>query len=126
MGITKSQWQTVCLNLLGLRSEDNKTEIKSAASYAMDCAKKWSDSIPENWDDLLAGTIQSMKAFSNYKNRYLLIVSTSTGSTYGSSNASEYDGCFPKCSSKPTQIKACTSLDQTEEALVQWVLDNIK
>ena len=125
MGITKMQWVAVCTNLLGLRSEDNRTQIKDAASYAMDCGKMWKDPIPEKWDSMLAETIKEMKGFSNYKTRYLLIVSKSTGSTYSGSTASEYIGCFPKCSSKPTEIKASTSLDQDNETLAQWVLDHI-
>ena len=107
------------LNMLGLRSEDNATEIKSAASYAMDCGKQWSDPVPENWSELLSGTIQMMQGFVGYKTRFLLIVSKSTGGSY------DYPGCFPKCSAKPTEIKASTSLDNYADKLVEWVVKQL-
>ena len=59
MEITKRHWMNVCMDLKGLRSEDNPTEIKSAASYAMDCGITWSpgQAPPENWISLLKGLL---------------------------------------------------------------------
>lgn len=117
--ITTQQWRAINIDMLGLRSEDNTTEIKSAASYAMDCGKKWSDPIPENWMDLLEGTIKMMQGFEGYKTRYLLIVSPSSSDNF------EYSDCFPKCSSKPSSISAYTSLNDSVSNLMKWVVGQI-
>jgi len=119
MGISKQQWINININLLGLRSEDNETQIISAASYAMNCGKSWNDPIPDNWDTLLSGTIQMMQGFEGYESRYLLIVSPSHGMS------SEYSNCFPKCSSKPSEVKVSISLDNSIETLVNWVLNQV-
>ena|ERR1700749_853559 len=119
MSINQKQWTNIHLEMLGLRSEDNPSVIKSAASYAMDCKKKWNDPIPDNWTELLNGTIKHMQEFSGYKERYLLIVSKSLGADF------EYADCFPKCSSKATQVWASKSLDNTVNSLADWVVSNI-
>jgi len=116
--ITKEQWLTIHTDMLGLRSEDNSSQINSAASYAMDCGKNWSDPIPENWIELLYGTIKLMQGFPGYEKRYLLIVSKSHGPL-----TTEYHGCFPKCSAKATEIKAHISLDNNIDVLVNWVIE---
>lgn len=119
MSITKKQWVNIHLEMLGLRSEDNPTVIKSAASYAMDCKKKWNDPIPDNWEELLKGTIKHMQEFDGYKQRYLLIVAKSVGADF------EYADCFPKCSAKATVISASISLDGDVDTLAGWVEQNI-
>jgi len=122
MGITKGQWRNVCLNLLGLRSEDNGAVIKSAASYAMDCGKEWNNNKepPENWDSLLKGTIERMQGFGGYEKRFLLVVNLSTGAL-----PPEYSGCFPKCSAKSSTVYAATPLNDTVDHLIEWVMQEI-
>ncbi|ADU67068.1 hypothetical protein LGV61_11745 [Desulfurispirillum indicum] len=123
MAITKRQWGNILLNMLGLRSGATPDDIGSAASYAMDCGVTASipfpPSIPENWDTLLHGTIKHMQEFPGYQSRYLLIVKPSSSTNF------EYQDCFPKCSTKPTEVLASISLDNTPEELVQWVVDRI-
>jgi hypothetical protein len=122
MSITAKQWQFILMNMLGLRSGATEDDIKSAASYAMDTGKTAGipfPPIPENWDGLLAGTITHMKEFEGSDNRYLLVVSKSSGGSF------EYQGCFPKCSVKPTKVWASTKLDASVEELTKWVVDNI-
>jgi hypothetical protein len=122
MTITEKQWQSILMNMLGLRSGSKSDDINSAASYAMDCGVKaqWPlPSKPENWDKLLSGTLTTMKGFKESEKRFLLIVSKSTG------NSVEYEGCFPKCSVKPVKVWAHTSLDAEIEPLIKWVCSNI-
>jgi hypothetical protein len=117
--ITFMQWYKIHDLLLGLRSEDNATEIKSAASYAMNCGARPLSPVPANWTALLEGTIQTIKAFPGSEARFLMIISKSNGS------GAEYDGCFPKCSVRPTEIHAVTSLNNTVDNLTTWVEANI-
>jgi hypothetical protein len=122
MSITTTQWGSIMIEMLGLRSGATADDINSAASYAMDCgeeAKFPLPSIPENWDALLSGTIRHMQEFEGYKSRYLLIISKSTSSNY------EYPDCFPKCSVKPSKVWQSTSLDNGVEELIEWVVANI-
>ncbi len=124
--ITQKQWIKILTHGIGLRSEDNPDTIRSAASYAMDCAKqldfakyRFQDPIPERWELLLKGTIETMKGFKGSSDRYLMIVEGSRGASF------EYLGSFPKCSSSPRSVVASTSLDEDVDVLVQWVLQNL-
>jgi len=121
--LTPEQWFAIMLNFYGLRSEDNASIITSAASYAMNCDQTLTlrspPPLPANWLSLLRRTITHMQSFGNYEDRYLMIVSKSNG------NAWEYEGCFPKCSSRSTTVIASTSLNDSVENLIRWVLANI-
>lgn len=120
MAISKQQWAKVCMNLLGLRSEDNPDKVRSAASYAMDNGIKYNlgDAAPDDWMDLLEGTIAMMKAFPNSSTRYLMFVKHSTGF------AKEYSNCFAKCSSMPVVVSSMP-LSKPVDVLMEWVLEEI-
>lgn len=123
--ITKNQWFIINDKALGLRSEDNETTIKgTGASYAMNMGIRnfnLFEDIPENWNDLLEGTIKAMQSYSDYETRYLMIVSPSNGSL----NTFEYYNCFPKSSVRPGKIWSVISLNRSLEELIKWVESNI-
>lgn len=119
--LTKAQWFHIHDQHLGLRSDENPTVATGSASYAMDMGLIWikHTDVPEEWDRLLIGTLETMQAFPNYRSRHLMIVTNSCGS-----GIQEYSGCFPKCSAKP-QYLTSTSLDNDLTTLREWVLKNI-
>ncbi len=122
MRISAKQWQYILMNMVGLRSGATADDINSAASYAMDAGKTAGipfPPIPENWDDLLDGTITHMKEFEGADSRYLLIITKSSGDSF------EYQDCFPKCSVKPTNVLASTRLNADVGELTEWVVANI-
>jgi hypothetical protein len=117
--ITEEQWNSICLNFIGLRSGASADDL-NGASYAMDCAVKIGAPMPANWDDLLMGTVNTIMSHEGYKKSYLMIVRPSTGT------GESYHGTFPKCSSKPTSVyDAILMGDSTEAELVEWVVLNI-
>ncbi len=122
MAIYRKQFYKICDKQLGLRSENDYKSINgTGASYAMDMGLEYSltrDNFPD-WDNMLKGTIETMKAFDNSKNRYLLIVSRSSSAD----GSVEYNGCFPKCSVRATEIHASAPLSMDTKSLCKWVED---
>lgn len=120
MAINKKQFYRICDKQLGLRSENNCNSINgTGASYAMDMGLEYSltlDNFPD-WDSMLKGTIEKMKAFDNSANRYLLIVSRSSSTD----KSAEYKGCSPKCPVRATEIHASVSLNMDTKSLCEWV-----
>lgn len=118
-------WKKIVLYNLGLRSEDNPTEIKSAAAYAMSCDCAWNAPIPDNWETLLINTISHILNYPNSDKRYLLIVAPTSNDV-----KSEYKGMFPlfpKSSGWCTKVYASTPLrNESVASLKNWVLDTIK
>lgn len=117
---SENLWFKIHDKRLGLRSEDNRIVIKgTGASYAMDMGLdyKFRDPLPARWEDLLKGTITTMKSFTNSNSRFLLIVNNSCGNAADS----EYPGCFPKCSSRADSILASIELSNDVNTLVDWV-----
>ena len=119
--LTNGQWFKILDLHLGLRSEDNASVINNCASYAMDMGLTWvkSPHAPADWNDLLTGTLEMMKAFDGSEKRYLMLVGNSCGN-----EKREYRGCFPKCSTRPTYYSSI-SLDNDIEVLREWVLSEI-
>lgn len=119
--LTEKQWMIICCKQLGLRSEDNPSEVKKCASYAMDMGLLWTEyrQIPPDWDEALMATLELMQSFSDSKGRYLMLVNNSCGNT-----TREYGKCFPKCSALPRYITSI-SLNNDIEKLHDWVLENI-
>ncbi|MDJ0643920.1 MAG: hypothetical protein QNJ15_13995 [Erythrobacter sp.] len=120
MSISDAQWLSINLNLLGLRSGETADDL-DGASYAMNCnADRMARKRPEEWDDLLEGTVRTMHGFENRAGRFLQIVRPSHG------KGQEYQGCFPKCSAKPNAVLAAVQFgDQSVADLVAWVEENI-
>lgn len=119
--LTRKQWFNILDQHLGLRSENNPTEVKRCASYAMDMGLTWIESpdVPEEWDKRLIGTLETIISFRNSDDRYLMIVKNSCGN-----RDEEYSGCFPKCSTRPEYVTSI-SLDNDLKILRKWVLENI-
>lgn len=125
--MTKEQimWNKIHKEHLGLRSEDNGTEIKNTGtSYAMDMGKQYvlGADLPSEWEGHLKETIKQMQSYQNYSSRYLLIVDNSTGN----STESEYSGTFPKSSTKAQRIIASAPLNKSINELVAWVKQQIE
>lgn len=124
MEITRKQYGAICLNGLGLRSNDSadKSTLK-AASYAMCVTNTPSAAIngaPDGWYAKLQNTIKKMLEFDDSGGKYLTIVS----GVYGT--ADDYKGCFPKSSTMPKEVyKAVKISGMSEASLVKWVIDNI-
>lgn len=120
--ITDKQWQEIRNYGLGLRSGKDEHDIEKAATYAMDIGKqgKYEPHPPSNWEKLLQGTIETILAFHNSKERYLLIV------TGVAPTSEDYTDTFPKCSAKAKSVLHATKIgDQKEDALVNWVVSSI-
>lgn len=125
--IDQIQWMNICVKGLGLRS-CSKSEINLSslgnASYSMDmnCKYNLMDVAPSNWISLLKGTLTTIKSFKDSSDRNLKIIDGSRGDSF------EYNGCFPKCSSKAAikNIIASTEISgKSIEELAQWVINNI-
>lgn len=125
--INQLQWKNICVEGLGLRS-CNETEINlldlGIASYSMDMNRQYCfmELPPNNWINLLNGTLIMIKSFENSSQRYLTIINGSRGNSF------EYDNCFPKCSSRTcvNKVLAQTIIsDKSVDELAQWVIDNI-
>lgn len=118
-------WKKILLYNLGLRSEDNPTEIKSAAAYAMSCDCAWGTPIPDNWEILLENTIKFILFHPKSKGRYLLIVAPTANEV-----KDEYAGVFPlfpKSSGCCNKVYASIPLEnESVISLKNWVLNTIK
>lgn len=108
------------LNGLGLRSGTGAEDL-GGASYAMAYGNAFS--VPSDFDELLANTIDQILAFDGAESRTLIIVNGvyPTGEKYGGSTPT-----FPKCSSKPRGVFQSTDIGSNGSAsLVSWVLDQL-
>lgn len=123
--ITQQQYYKICDKGLGLRvNADTDPDSMKAASYSMCITKNPMDSIkgePAGWEELLTGTITTIMGFDDSAGRYLCIVSPSRSDNF------EYQGCFPKSSSKPTAIHASIQITpkHTIADLCKWVASTI-
>lgn len=121
--ISNKQWSNICLDMIGLRSGADGNDL-DGASYAMDCGVKVGPKlppVPDNWDDLLMGTVNTVLAHENSAERYLMLV------TKSSATGESYAGTFPKCSSKPTAVLEAVAMapPMNEAELVAWVVEHI-
>jgi hypothetical protein len=123
MRLTPKQWFYVRDEGLGLRSGEDAHDIGKAANYAMDIGEKgkFEGQPPFSWDALLQGTIHTIMAFPNAKERYLLIVTGVAPASW------DYKETFPKSSSTAKSVLSATRIAEYErpDALVDWVVQHI-
>lgn len=122
--ISENKLRNLCLEVLGLRVAETPRD-KDGAGFGLDNGtdpKTCQEQSPEDWDNLLNGTIDLIKGRENSGAGHLMIASQCHGT------ARETEGAFPVCAKVRGGVVAATPQTirhYSADELVQWVIENL-